>query len=330
MHRTIRKAALAAVAALLLTAAPAGAETKLRVTLQLPLSNHLGQNMLDFKAAVERETAGAVTVEIFASAQLYADSEVPQAVASGAIEMGIASLTQFAGTVPAVDVFYVPFLFDSPAKVRAATAPDSPIRRQLDAAILGTGVRVLWWQAFGSVIFVSRNDAIRMPADVRGKTVRVFGKTVGDTVATLGGTPALISGSKQFLAYQRGAVDAGMTGITTVETRRLYEVMDHLTTTFHADIEFVVIINEDVWQALSDSQQAIISTAARRVESDLRARIEAIDATALDTLSDKIDIIALTPGQRQAWRDATRPVVGGFVDRAGPLGAALVEAAEKL
>ena len=109
------------------------AETKMRITLQLPLKAHLGQNLLVFKKEVEKRSD--IKVEIYDSAQLYKDKEVPQAVGSGAIEAGVASITRFAGTNPEVDVFYLPFLFDSEKKVRKATAQGSKIRSILDPAI---------------------------------------------------------------------------------------------------------------------------------------------------------------------------------------------------
>ena len=74
------------------------AETKMRITLQLPLKAHLGQNLLVFKK--ELESRSDIKVEIYDSAQLYKDKEVPQAVGSGAIEAGVASITRFAGTNP--------------------------------------------------------------------------------------------------------------------------------------------------------------------------------------------------------------------------------------
>ncbi|WP_421781662.1 TRAP transporter substrate-binding protein DctP [Kiloniella litopenaei] len=131
----------------------AQAETTLRLTLQLPLKHPLGQNISSFKEEVEKESNGELKIEIFPSAQLFKDKEVPQAVASGAIEMGIASLTRFVGTVPAVDAFYVPFLFDSTEKVQAATAPGSSIRQILDPAIEKTGAKPLWYQAFGGLLY---------------------------------------------------------------------------------------------------------------------------------------------------------------------------------
>ena len=82
-----------------------------------------------------RSRAAAIAVEIYPGAQLYTDREVPTAVASGQIEMGVSSLMRFAGSVPAVDIFTVPFLFDTEARVRAATAPriaGAPASRRSD------------------------------------------------------------------------------------------------------------------------------------------------------------------------------------------------------
>ncbi|MDC3004126.1 hypothetical protein OAY15_01260 [Candidatus Pelagibacter sp.] len=125
------------------------AETKMRITLQLPLKAHLGQNLLVFKK--ELESRSDIKVEIYDSAQLYKDKEVPQAVGSGAIEAGVASITRFAGTNPEVDVFYLPFLFDSEQKVRKATQAGSEIRAILDPAIAKTGAVPLYLDFLGII-----------------------------------------------------------------------------------------------------------------------------------------------------------------------------------
>jgi len=325
-------AAVAAAALLSVPAVSALADTTLRVTLQLPETHPLGVNLNAFKDIVEKETNGEVKVQIFPSAQLYKDKEVPQAVGSGAVEMGTASLTRFAGSVPAVDMFYLPFLFDTAEKVKKATDPDGPIRKKLDAAILEkTGARILWWQAFGRTIYLTKGDkAIKVPADAKGKKIRTFGKLLGWTAEAVGGSPTLMSGSKQFLAYQQGAVDAGITGLTGAKSRKLYEVMDHLTLTYDADIEFVAVINEETWQGLTPAQRDVITKAGRQVEQELRDKIFAIEADALKYLRGKINVVELSDADRQKWRDATTGVVNRFVDNAGPLGAELVKIAQGL
>ncbi len=327
----MRYVAAAALVAGLVLGGAAQAQTTLRITLQLPIKSHLGQNLLQFEEEVEKASGGDIQVEIYPSAQLYKDKEVPQAVASGAIEMGVASLTRFAGTIPAVDVFYVPFLLDSADKVKKATSPGSPIRGPIDEAVLATGARILWWQPYGNTILLSKKQPLHGPADVKGKKVRVFGKTLGKWVEVVGGKPVLTSGSEQFLAYQRGVVDIGMTGITTVKSRKLNEVMDAVTRVPIAAIEFVVVINEKVWQGLSDREREIISTAAANAEKAINERIVEIEEDAAKYAVDSGMIVYdPTPEEMAAWREASQPMFELFAKEAGELGTRLVEEAKKL
>ncbi len=314
-----------------LAALPAAAETTLRITLQLPIKSHLGQNLEAFEQEVEAASNGELQVEIYPAAQLYKDSEVPQAVGSGAIEMGVASITQFAGTIPAVDIFYVPFMFTSEEMVRKAVAHDSPIRSALDEAILGTGTRVLWWQAYGGAIMLSKDSPLKTPADIKNKKVRVFGKTLGEFVSATGGVPVMTSGSEQYIAYQRGTVDAGMTGVSGVQSRKLWQVMDHITVTNHADVEFLVLINEDFWQGLSPAHREILTAAARKVEDDLRNTMAKIESDAFDAAkAEGMGIYVPTDAEMAAWREASAPVIEQYKQAAGDLGAKLVMEAEKL
>lgn len=320
-----------AAAVLTLTGAAAIAETTIRVTLQLPEKHSLGQNWLAFKDIVEKESGGELKVQLFPSAQLYKDKQVPEAVGSGAIEAGSAFLGRYAGSVPAVDVVNLPFFFRDEAHLRAAVATGSKMRNLLDAAVLEeTGARVLWWQAFGRNIYLTNGSAIRTPADLNGKKVRTYGKVLGWTVEALGGAPTLMSGSKQFLAYQQGAVDVGMTGASAVKSRKLYEVMDHMTLSFDSTIEFIAVMNEKFFQSLSSENQTIILKAAATVEQQLRDVIYEQETAAVDEVRSKMTVIDLSEEERAKWRDATKQVVDRFVSEGGDTAAAVVAAGSKL
>jgi C4-dicarboxylate-binding protein DctP len=330
MKRLLGGLALAAILAAQSMVAEA-ADLTLRISLQLPLKSHLGQNLVLFKDQVEAKSDGSIAVEIYDSAQLYKDKEVPAAVGSGAIEMGVASLTRYVGDIPAVDVFYMPFLLNSEEKVREAVAPGSTIRDSIDAAIKGTGSTVLWWQAYGGAILLSNGAPVKTPADMAGKKVRVFGKTLGDFVTAMGGAPTLISGSEQYLAYQRGTVDIGMTGVSGVKSRKLWEVMDTITVTNHADIEFVVVANTDWWNGLTDEQRAIISEAARNAEIDVRDRVSQIEADAYAAAKEHgMTVYYPTDEEIAKWKAKSQPVYDAYKKKAGDLGAKLLNAAEAL
>jgi C4-dicarboxylate-binding protein DctP len=328
--RTIAAAAFAGLVAAV-AAVPASAETTLRVTLQLPLKSHLGQNLLLFKEEVETLSGGEITVEIYDSAQLYRDSEVPEAVGTGQINMGVASLTRYVGEIPAVDVFYMPFLLNTEEKVRAAVAPGSDIRRLLEDAILETGSKVLWWQAYGGVVLLSDDEPIATPQDMEDKKVRVFGKTLGTWVQVVGGVPTLISGSEQFLAYQRGTVDVGMTGVSGVQSRSLWDVMDIITRVNVADIEFVVVINRDFWESLTETEQLWINEAATRAEVSVRDRMAEIEEAAYaEAVENGMTIYDPTPEEIEMWREASQPVIDQWLEEAGELGQRVYEAAQDL
>ncbi|MBR9651470.1 TRAP transporter substrate-binding protein DctP [Thalassovita aquimarina] len=305
------------------------AETTMRISLQLPLKSHLGQNLKMFKEEVEAKSNGDIAVEIYDSAQLYKDKEVPQAVGSGAIEAGVASLTRYVGDVPMVDIFYQPFLFDTEEKVRKAVAPNSPVRGPIDAAIKDTGSTVLWWQAYGGAIMLSNGGPIATPEDMAGKKVRVFGKTLGDFTTAAGGAPTIISGSEQYLAYQRGTVDIGMTGVSGVQSRSLWEVMDTITVSNHADIEFIVVTNTDWWNGLPAEHQAIISAAARNAENAVRDEMSAIEARAYDAAKQNgMAIYTPTAEELAKWKAVSQPVYDAFLAKTGDAGAAMLDAAK--
>ncbi|MEM1388684.1 MAG: TRAP transporter substrate-binding protein DctP [Pseudomonadota bacterium] len=317
-----------AALALGIAAAPisATAET-IRVTLQLPETHSLGKNWQEFAQIVEEKSGGELTIQLFPSAQLFTDKEVPGAVGSGAVEAGSAFIGRFAGSVPAVDVVSIPFIFSDESHIRAAVAPGSDLRATIDGEILAeTNNRVLWWQAFGRNIYLNKGSAIELPGDLQDKKVRTYGKVHGWTVQALGGAPTLMSGSKQFLAYQQGAVDVGMTGASAVKSRKLFEVMDHMTLTFDSAIEFVAVINNDFYEGLSDEHKAIIDAAALEVEQKLRDQIYAEEATIVEEMKAEMTVVELSGEQRAAWAEATAGVIERFVEETGDAGAAAVAA----
>lgn len=302
-------------------------QEKMRISLQLPLTSHLGQNLVLFEKEVEQRTEGAIDVEIYDSATLYKDKEVPAAVGSGAIESGVASLTRYVGDAPVVDVFYMPFLFNSEDKVRAAVAEDSAVRKIIEAEIAKTGGQVLYWQAYGGAIMLSKGGPIKTPADLEGKKVRVFGKTLGDFVSAAGGAPTLISGSEQYLAYQRGTVDVGMTGVSGVKSRKLWEVMDTITVTNHADIEFVVVVNNEWWAALSPEIQGHIREAANIAQEDVRNRMSDIEAEAYAAAKENgMTVVDIDDDDLAAWLEVSQPVYDAYLEAAGEAGKTILDA----
>ena len=80
---------LLASTAIVATTSAAMAERTLRATVQVAVNHPIGANVVTFKEKLEEISGGEMSVEIYDSAQLFKGSEVPKAVASGAIDMGV-------------------------------------------------------------------------------------------------------------------------------------------------------------------------------------------------------------------------------------------------
>ena len=228
----------------------------------------------------------------------------------------------------------MPFLFDTEAKVRKATQQGSAIRAILDPAIAKTGAVPLYYQAYGFAVMLSKGQAMTKPSDYKNKKIRVFGKTLGAFVTSLGGKPVVVSGSEQYLAYQRGTVDAGMTGASGIQSRKLYQVMDTATVTNHGDIEFLLVANQKWLNSLTKKQRDAINEASKIAEKAVRDDIANIEARAYkEAAANKMKIVKLTKAQVDVLKKATAPVITDYIKNTGGKGGVgdkLVQAARKL
>jgi C4-dicarboxylate-binding protein DctP len=231
-----------------------------------------------------------------------------------------------------VQVFGQPFLFNFDALMREAVSPDREMRGLLDKAVLeATGARVLWWQAYGQSLFFSKGRDTKTPAAIRGQKIRVVGKDMEAFIKYCGGIPAQIVASKQNEALKDGTVDMAMTGITGVTAREMWKVTDTVTRTEHAPLQFVVVINEKVWQSLSEGHKAIIGTVARKAEQDLQQHMADIEAEAYAFARAKgMKIHELTPDEVAEWRACSAPVLDDYMSKTGELGQHLLAAYGKL
>jgi C4-dicarboxylate-binding protein DctP len=303
--------------------ATVGAEPlTLRISLQIPASNPImGRGLVLFKEQVERDSEGAVRIEIFDNGKLYNDEQVVGAVQSGAIEMASAVISQISKRLPAADIIEQPFLFNFEALTRAALNPDSELRQLIDKAVQETiGVHVLWWQNAGTQVLLSKQVDISEPSRLRDKKVRVFSDTMASFTRHCGGVPQVLSITKVHEGLRQGTIDVAMIATVAVETRDLWKVADTITRTDHTGTEFLIIINAKTWQGLSDRHKAIMTRAAKASEQEIRDNTSRLEQKAYDFVRGKgMKVHELTPDQVAEWRSCSAEVMDGYMTRGGDL-----------
>jgi C4-dicarboxylate-binding protein DctP len=325
------RALAAFCAAVLVAAGPAfAAERTLRVATSVPHNHYLTKVIKEFAANVTKRTNGEIAFEFYDSGSLVSDQHMDEAVANGTIDIGIASASILAGTVPALNVFAVPFYFDKREKLDRAVMPGAPIRTMLDNRINETGSRALFWIPYGFITMITRDREVHTPDDMNGLKIRTFGSTVSEFVESVGAAPVVTSGGEQFLALQRGIVDGGLTGWPSVEERRLFEVSKYVIATDHMYETHFALMSEKTLDEMPTELRNIFREEAAKLEAVLMDRI--FDATkhTRDVLSTKMQIVDLTPEEIGQWKEKTAPVAKAFYENGNELSRAVFEEAQKL
>jgi C4-dicarboxylate-binding protein DctP len=292
-------------------------ELKLRATHQVAITEPFwGVALKHFKDEVEKRSNNAISLEVFDKGRKFIDDEAVDAVASGAIEMGVAGLYQMSKKVPAIDIMEQPFLFNYDALIRAVTSPDSEIRRIVDKAILDkVGVRVLWWQTLGSQIIVSKGRNLTEPVQIRGQRIRTFGATNVKLTQQCGGVPVTMSAFKMHDALRDNQLDMVICSIPAVPNRKLWKVADTITRTWHAPTEYVAFINEKTWQSLSSTQRALVVEVAQKVEREIRDRSVQMEAEYYKfAVAKGMKVYDLSPDQIADWRACSAAVLDAYMN----------------
>jgi C4-dicarboxylate-binding protein DctP len=304
----------------------------IRMWTQLPFAFPSNDTLRIFKEHVEAKSAGELRVEIDDTPKLFSDQTVIDGVRDGRIDMGYIVLSRYAGRIPALDLFQLPFLFNKSAVAAAGVARSSEIRQLMNAEILKQqNGRVLWWVLLGHSVFFAEHS-LADPGKLAGKRVRSYSPMMESLVARCGGEPKDISGPDQEKAYETKAVDIGMTNISIYMDRKLWRLMNTITRTNHAVIVQLGVMNESFYQKLSERHKAIIQSAAEAADQDAARNTIETDRNAYRQLVDDrlATVVPLNSEEVQLWRICSSDVLTDYLTQSGELGDALIRAYGRL
>jgi TRAP-type C4-dicarboxylate transport system substrate-binding protein len=326
---------LACLFVLLFLAPAAGAqEVKLKAALHLSVKHPIfGVGMARLKEEVEKRSAGAISIQIFDNGQLARGDQIVETVRSGGADIGTHATHSFVKRAPALSIFDLPFLFNFRTLMEEAAKPGSEMRMLIDNAILEqVGVRVLFWQTLGDMVFYSKGRDVADLARFKDQRVAVPGVDLQSLVERCGGKPSPMTVDKFHDAIKNDEADmAGMVSFSGLKTMRLWGVTDTVTYTNHAPSQFIFIVNEKTWQSLTPTHRAIMIEASRVAESEGFQRVAKVDAATASFAADNgIKIKHLTHDEVAEWRACSAGMLAEYMERNGELAQRLMAAYAKL
>ncbi len=263
-RRTFITAASATLLALGFGAA-ADAADKITLRMSTPASDS-DQRSVALAEVFGPAVAAFATYEPHYNASLIAQGSELEAIASGDLEMSIASAQELATFFPEFSIFTAGYVHQSAEhQVKVFNDPlMDPFKQKVEDEL---GVKLLAVMYLGrrqvNLRFSQDEKNVQTPADLAGVNLRMPGSDAWQFLGkALGANPTPMSFTEVYTALSTGSVDGQDNPLPTDKDAKFYEVTKQIVLTSHlVDLNYVAF-SKEVWDGLTPEQQATVQKAA--------------------------------------------------------------------
>ena len=281
---------------------------------------------------VKQKTDGRINIKLYPGASLVGGDQTREfsAIRQGVIDLAVGSSINWSPQIKQLNLFSLPFL--------------TPDAKGLDAMLKGVvgkeiftildkqGVVPLAFGENGFREISNSKHAIKSPADLKGMKIRIVGSPIFiDAFTALGANPTQMSWADAQPALATKAVDGQENPLSVFSAAKLHTLgQNHLTLWGYMTDPLIFVVNKQVWANWTEADRKAVRAAAEQAGAEnliaARQGISPGDDAALKAIEKSgVTITQLTPEQRKAFKDATRPV---FDKWAATIGKDLVKKAE--
>ncbi|HZY15829.1 MAG TPA: TRAP transporter substrate-binding protein [Ramlibacter sp.] len=308
-------ALVAALAAGFLAAAPALAQTTMKISISTTQNSHQGVAIDTFAKEVAARTNGRYKIETFYNGALGGERESIESVQLGTQALAFSSTGPVPNFVPETKILDVPFLFRDKAHARAVL--DGPIGDELLKKFDSKGFKALAWAENGFRHMTNSKRDVKTPADLKGLKMRTMENPVHITAYKAFGiitTPMAFP--EVFTALQQGTVDGQENPLSVIISAKFDQVQKHLSLTGHVYSPAIFVMNKGMFDKLSPADQKAFIEAARAGTKANRARVDQDDEKGVADLRAK-GMTVIDNVDKAAFVKALAPVSASFEKQFG-------------
>lgn len=292
-----------------------GSDTKVyKVAHNLATDHPYHTGLVKFDELLKERSNGRFSLEIFPSAQLGSEREAIEGVQMGTIDMTLVSTAPLSGFSDSFLLVDLPFIFTS--REHAYAVLDGEIGQQMFAGLDGTGIKGLTFFENGFRNVTNSKKPIVHPEDIKGIKIRTMENPIHmDSFRVLGADPTPMAFGELFTALQQKTVDAQENPIALMYSSKFHEVQNYLSLTGHFYAPASLLMNEGLWNDLSDEDRELILQCANDARDWQRETIKAMDDDVLKKFEEAGMVISeVDPVE---WQEAMAPVYEQWQDKIG-------------
>ena len=305
---------LALAAAATPLAAPAiaqGRQRALRFGSPMPTTSTYHAAMVTFADELARLSNNRLKVDLFPNAQLGGLKDMLTAVQLGTQSMLITVPAWYSNFIKQMDVLSLPFIVQSPDRLRSAL--EGSLGERLSGYAGAAGFKLLTPWLIGPRHVLNNVRPIFTPKDLEGLKLRVISSQVYlQEFRALGANPVAMDYSEVYLALQQRTVDGFDNGLPDTVTGKYYEVTKYASLTAHVTDTFIVGMNKALWDGFAAEEQGMINQALKlATDQQWKAQTVAL-GEAREKLNGLMQINDVDAAGHAQFVEATKPVIQNF------------------
>jgi tripartite ATP-independent transporter DctP family solute receptor len=272
-------------------------------------SNLIHVSLENFKAYVEEQSGGAVTVDIYAAEQLGSNAEMAEMIEMGSLDAMMMPQGQEATLAPKINTLGLPLLFEDYESVYKVL--DSEIGEELVADLADHNmIQLAYWEN-GLRQTTNSKRPLNGPDDFKGLKIRTPEDAM--TIAifeALGASPSPLAFSELYLALQQGTFDGQENPISNIHANNFQDVQKYLAMTNHKYECKNMIFSLTSWEKYPEDVQNLLKEAAKKFGDEHRQAIVDSQDQQLKELEEAG--MEVTYPDTEALKEATASVYDDF------------------
>jgi TRAP-type C4-dicarboxylate transport system substrate-binding protein len=310
------------IAAALLAAGLAQAQTKWDLPTAYPATNYHTENVVQFANDVDKATGGKLKITVHPNASLFKAPEIKRAVQGGQAQAGEILLVNFQNEWQIYGADGLPFLadsFDEAAKLWKVQRP------MLEKKLAEQGMMILYavpWPPQG----IYSKKQLASAADLKGMKWRAYSPATSRIAELVGAQPVTVQAAEVSQAFATGVTESMMSSGSTGWDSKLYEHVKYWYDTQAWLPKNAVLLNKAAFDALDKPTQAAVLKAGSDAETRGWAAAQKANGETLDKLkANGMQILPPTAQLKADMKKVGDTMLKEWLEKAGPEGKQLVD-----
>lgn len=278
----------------------------LRLTQTNPSTTAIGMACEEFAQLLEERTDGRWRVIVYHDGQLGDERDSVESIQLHNIDFAIVNASVLVNFAPELGVFDLPYVihsYEHADKVFMGSVGDQANEWVEKIGVKSMGV---WESGFRNLTNSVR--PITSADDVKGLRIRVMENELHQKLwLQLGADPVPMAWSDAYTALQQGALDGQENPLATIASNNVQEVNNNLAMTEHIYSIVIPIMNEQLWDSLTPSDQEIFQEVFDEMLTREREIARRENEKSLSLLED--EGMTITYPDKEGFIEAMDPVI---------------------